>query len=43
MIIGFSVNNLEAQARMRKGTIGQDGQLTILDLQKAHGIPYLVV
>ena len=25
------------------GAICQDGQVTILDLQKAHGIPYLVV
>ena len=26
-----------------KGAIGQDGQVTILDLPKAHGIPYLDV
>ena len=26
-----------------KGAIGQDGQVTILDLQKAHGIPYMEV
>ena len=26
-----------------KGAIGQDGQVTILDLPKAHGIPYLEV
>ena len=26
-----------------KGAIGQDGQVTILDLPKAHGIPYMEV
>ena len=26
-----------------EGTIGQDGQVTILDLPKAHGIPYMEV
>ena len=28
---------------MGEGTIGQDGQVTILDLPKAHGIPYMEV
>ena len=26
-----------------KGTISQDGQVTILDLPKVHGIPYMEV
>ena len=26
-----------------KGAVGQDGQVTILDLSKAHGIPYMEV
>ena len=26
-----------------EGAIGQDGQVTILDLPKAHGIPYMEV
>ena len=26
-----------------KGAISQDGQVTILDLPKAHGIPYMEV
>ena len=26
-----------------KGTISQDGQVTFLDLPKAHGIPYMEV
>ena len=26
-----------------EGAIGQDGQVTILDLSKAHGIPYMEV
>ena len=27
----------------KEGAIGQDGQVTILDLPKAHGIPYMEV
>ena len=37
----FTVQNLRPE--WGKGAIGQDGQVTILDLPKAHGIPYLEV
>ena len=37
----FTVQNLRPE--WGKGAIGQDGQVTILDLTKAHGIPYLEV
>ena len=40
-IIDFALNSLKALARMREGAIGQDGQVTILDLQKAQDIPYM--
>ena len=42
-ITDFVPHSLEAQTRMRERAIGQDGQVTILDLQKAHGIPYMEV
>ena len=42
-IIDFALHSLEAQTRMRKGAASQDDQVTILDLQKAHGIPYMEV
>ena len=37
----FTVQKLRPE--WGKGAIGQDGQVTILDLPKAHGIPYLEV
>ena len=37
----FTVQNLRPE--WEKGAISQDGQVTILDLPKAHGIPYLEV
>ena len=37
----FTVQNLRPE--WGKGAISQDGQVTILDLPKAHGIPYLEV
>ena len=42
-IIDLVPHSLEAQTRMREGAVVQDGQVTILDLQKAHGIPYMEV
>ena len=37
----FTVQNLRPE--LGKGAIGHGGQVTILDLPKAHGIPYLEV
>ena len=37
----FTVQSLRPE--WGKRTIGQDGQVTILDLPKAHGIPYMEV
>ena len=42
-IIDLALHSLEAQTRMRERAVSQGGQVTILDLQKAHGIPYMEV
>ena len=42
-ITNSALDCLEALARMKERAFGQDGQVTILDLPKAHGIPYLEV
>ena len=42
-ITDFVPNSLEAQTRMRERAISQDGKVTMLDLPKAHGIPYMEV
>ena len=33
-ITGSALDSLEALAKMKEGTVSQDGQVTILDLQK---------
>ena len=43
IITGSALDSLEALARMKGRAVSQDGQVTILDLQKAHGIPYMEV
>ena len=39
----FNVDSTMSKTRMGRRAIGQDGQVTILDLPKAHGIPYMEV
>ena len=42
-VIGLMFTVQYLRPEWGKGAIGQDGQVTILDLPKAHGIPYLEV
>ena len=42
-IIDFALQSLEAQARMREGGSQSGWSGDLLNLQRAHGIPYMEV